>query len=263
MYNDAYADAPPAASTSPHETYAAVPIDEIRRVFPTARALAGRLDHTLLKPEATEAQALALAAEASAHAFACAMVNPIFVPAVHRALAGTGVRVGTVLAFPLGASPPESTRAEARATAQAGALDLDMVLPIGLLRAGRFADLRVHLQGVAEIAHGAGAILKVILETCLLTDEEKQAAAELCVEAGADFVKTSTGFSTGGATVADVQLLRRTVGDRCGVKASGGIRTLQNAFQMVAAGADRLGASASVSIVRSYLAACGNASGSS
>ena len=236
---------------------------DICRVFPNARALARRLDHTLLKPDATEAQALALAKEAAEHGFACAMVNPIFVPAVHRALAGTGVRVGTVLAFPLGASLPESTRAEARATAQAGALDLDMVMPLGLLRAGRFAEVCAQLLAVAEIAHGAGAILKVILETRLLTDEEKQAAAEICVEAGADFVKTSTGFSTGGATVADILLLRRTVGDRCSVKASGGIRTLENAVRMVAAGADRLGASASVSILDAYKAVSASASGSS
>ncbi len=258
-----YQEAPAASSTKVIETNAAVPVEEIRRIFPNARSLAASLDHTLLKPEATEAQALALAAEAAEHGFACAMVNPVFVPAVHRALAGTGVRVGTVLAFPLGASLPESTCAEARAVAQAGTLDLDMVLPIGLLRAGHFTELRSQLRAVAAIAHGAGAILKVILETCLLTDQEKRVAAELCVEAGVDFVKTSTGFSTGGATVADITLLRHTVGDRCGVKASGGIRTLDHAVRMVQAGADRLGASASVSILESYVAVCRSVSGTS
>ena len=258
-----YQDRLPAASSVAPEQSASVPADELRRLFPHARALAAMLDHTLLKPEATEAQALAVAAETAEHGFACAMVNPIFVPAAHRALAGTGVRVGTVLAFPLGASLPEITCAEARAAALAGARDLDVVLPVGLLRAGRFAELMSQLRAVAHIAHDAGAILKVILETCLLTDEQKRRAAEICVEADADFVKTSTGFSVSGATVADVQLLRRTVGDRCGVKASGGIRTLQHAVEMVQAGADRLGASASVSILASYREVCERASGTS
>ncbi len=223
-------------------------------LFPNAEALAGMLDHTLLKPEATESQVLALAEEAAEQRFACAMVNPAWVPAVHRALAGSGVRVGTVIGFPLGASLRASKQAEAREAARAGALDLDMVLAIGALRSGLFDLVREEIRGVAEVAHGEGAILKMILETCLLSDGEKRAAARLCLEAGADFVKTSTGFSSGGATTADVALLRAVVGDGCGVKASGGIRTLADAVRMAGAGASRIGASASVAIVEAYKA---------
>ncbi len=223
-------------------------------LFPTVEALAAMLDHTLLKPEATLPQVLALAREAAEHRFACAMVNPAWVPEAHHALAGTGIRVGTVLGFPLGASLPATKRAEAQHAARAGALDLDMVLNVGALRSGRFNAVREDIRGVAEAAHGEGAILKVILETCLLDDAEKRIAAELCLEAGAEFVKTSTGFSSGGATVADVTLLRATVGGRCGVKASGGIRTLADAVRMAAAGANRIGASASVAIVQAYKA---------
>ena len=223
-------------------------------LFPAAEALAAMLDHTLLKPEATLPHVLALAREAAEHRFACAMVNPAWVPAVQRELAGTGVRIGSVLGFPLGASLPATKRAEAQHAARAGALDLDMVLNIGALRSGLFDAVREDIRAVAEAAHGEGAILKVILETCLLDDAEKRIAAEICLEAGAEFVKTSTGFSSGGATVADVTLLRATVGERCGVKASGGIRTLADTVQMAAAGANRIGASASVAIVQAYKA---------
>ena len=222
--------------------------------FADAETLAAMLDHTLLKPEATLEQASALADEAAQYRFACAMVNPIWVPAVRDRLAGTGIRVGTVIGFPLGASMAQTKCAEARFAAQGGALDLDMVISIGALRSGLLAEVEREITSVAEIAHGEGAILKVILETCLLTDDEKRKAAEMCLQASADFVKTSTGFSTGGATVADVQLLRATVGDRCGVKASGGIRSLSDAVRMAQAGANRIGASASVAIVEAYKA---------
>ncbi len=228
--------------------------NEALRLFPTAAALAGALDHTLLKPEATLAQVQALAHEAAEHRFACAMVNPAWVPAVARARAGTGVRAGTVLGFPLGASLRATKEAEARDAARAGALDLDMVLNIGALRSGLFAEAGEEIRALAAIAHGEGAILKVILETALLDDEQKRIAAELAVDAGADFVKTSTGFAYSGATGADVALLRRAVGARCGVKASGGIRGLADAVNMTAAGANRIGASASVAILREYLA---------
>jgi deoxyribose-phosphate aldolase len=223
-------------------------------LFPSANALAAMLDHTLLKPEATQTQALALAAEATQYRFACAMVNPAWVPAVHSALSGTGVRVGTVIGFPLGASLTQTKAAEARHAARAGALDLDMVIHIGALRSGLHALVHDDIRAVAETAHAEGAILKVILETCLLTNEEKRVAAKISLEAGANFVKTSTGFSTGGATTADIALLRAVVGEGCGVKASGGIRTLSDAVRMAHAGASRIGASASVAIVEAFKA---------
>ena len=249
-----YQDTPPAAATAADKLAPSELARQARVQFPSAEALAAMLDHTLLKPEATREQASALADEAAQYGFACAMVNPAWVPAVRDRLTGTGVRVGTVIGFPLGASMAQAKCAEARYAAQAGALDLDMVLSIGAIRSGLFAEVEREIAGIAEIAHGEGAILKVILETCLLTDDEKRKSAELCVQAGADFVKTSTGFSTGGATVADVQLLRATVGKRCGVKASGGIRGLGDAVRMAQAGANRIGASASVAIVEAYKA---------
>lgn len=241
MYNDA----PPAAAPPADPALAF-------RLFPTAGSLASALDHTLLKPEATEAQVVQLCAEAAENGFACAMVNPFWVPMAFRALQGTGVRVGTVLGFPLGASLPATKIAEARQAAQAGARDLDMVLQIGALRSGLHQLVEEEIREVSAIAHDEGAILKVILETALLTDEQKRLAAELCAAAGADFVKTSTGFSSGGATAGDVRLLRAAVGSRCGVKASGGIRSLADALEMAEAGANRIGASASVAILASY-----------
>ena len=251
-----YQDTPHPAAAPPRLEPAEETQAELRRqastLFPSAAGLAGALDHTLLKAEATKAQVLALAGEAAEHRFACAMVNPAWVPTVHRALAGTGVRVGTVLGFPLGATLPETKRAEAKAAAEAGALDLDMVLNIGALRSGMLREVLEDIRGVAEVAHGQGAILKVILETSLLDDTQKRTAAEMCLEANADFVKTSTGFSSSGATVADVALLRRAVGTRAGVKASGGIRTLGDAVRMAGAGANRIGASASVAILQAY-----------
>ena len=192
--------------------------------------------------------------QAAEHGFACAMVNPVWVPVAFRALAGTGIRVGTVLGFPLGASLPVTKAAEALHCARAGALDLDMVLSIGALLSGRVAAARDEIREISDIAHAEGAILKVILETSLLSDEQKRIAATLCLEAGADYVKTSTGFSSGGATVSDVRLLREAVGQRCGVKASGGIRSLADAVALVAAGANRLGASASVTILQAWRA---------
>ena len=227
---------------------------QVRAVFPTQARLAAMLDHTLLKPEATEAEVLALGKEAAAHGFACAMVNPVWVPVLTSQLQNTGARIGAVVGFPLGASLPTTKQAEAKAVAKAGALELDMVVSIGALRSGLYRHVEQEIQSLVEIAHGENAMLKVILETCLLNDEQKRIAAELCMAAGADFIKTSTGFANGGATADDVALLRRTVGKHCGVKASGGIRSLADAVQMVAAGANRLGASASVSILQEYAA---------
>jgi deoxyribose-phosphate aldolase len=235
-------------------------IDETESTFDTAgfakhalssrQALASVIDHTLLKPESTRAQVLKLCAEAAEHRFACAMVNPAWVPTAYAALAGTGVPVGVVVGFPLGANLTTTKREEAAALVRLGARELDMVLNIGLLKSGENSLVQNDIRGVAKIAHEAGSILKVILETSLLNLEEKLRASELACTAGADFLKTSTGFSTGGATAADVALLRGVAGGRCGVKASGGIRTLDDARAMLEAGANRIGASASVAIVQ-------------
>ena len=215
-------------------------------------ALAAVLDHTLLKPEATRAQVIRLCHEAAEHRFACAMVNPTWVACAAETLAGTGVPVGVVIGFPLGATLSASKRDETARVLKLGAHDVDMVLNIGLLKSGGKEDyeaVRQDIRGVVELAHGAGAIVKVMLETCLLTFEEKHRASELALSAGADFIKTSTGFSSGGATVDDIALMRAVAGNRAGVKASGGIRSLADASAMLHAGATRIGASASVKIL--------------
>ena len=215
-------------------------------------ALASVLDHTLLKPEATRAQVVQLCKEAAEYRFACAMVNPTWVATASEVLAGTGVVVGVVIGFPLGATLSSSKRDEAVRVLKQGAHDLDLVLNIGLLKSGTPSDLeavRQDIRGVVELAHGSGGIVKVILETCLLTFEEKLRAAELALSAGADFLKTSTGFSHAGATVDDIALLRQQAGRKAGVKASGGIRSLADAAKMLRAGANRIGASSSVRIV--------------
>lgn len=214
--------------------------------------LAAVLDHTLLKPDATRSQVLQLCHEAAEHRFACAMVNATWVSLATAALSGTGIPVGAVVGFPLGATLSSSKRDETTRVIKHGAHDVDMVLNIGLLKSGTTADydaVRQDIRGVVELAHGAGAIVKVILETCLLTFEEKLRASEIALSAGADFLKTSTGFSTGGATIDDITLLRGQAGRRAGVKASGGIRSLADATAMLKAGASRIGASASVKIV--------------
>ncbi len=214
--------------------------------------LAAVLDHTLLKPDSTRAQVLQICAEAAEHRFACAMVNPTWVATAAEALAGTGVPVGVVIGFPLGATLSGSKRDEAVRVLKHGAHDVDMVLNVGLLKSGTredFEAVREDIRGVVEIAHDGGAIVKVILETCLLTREEKLRACELALAAGADFLKTSTGFSTGGATADDIILMRSASGTRAGVKASGGIRSLADTVTMLKAGANRIGASASVRIL--------------
>ncbi|HEY0759010.1 MAG TPA: deoxyribose-phosphate aldolase [Acidisarcina sp.] len=212
--------------------------------------LAALFDHTLLKPEATHDQVVKLCEEAALYRFACAMVNPAWVALAHSVLAGSGVAVGTVVGFPLGASLATTKRDEAIALLRLGARELDMVINIGQLKSSDNKAVCGDMRGVIQVAHDAGAVVKVILETCLLNVEEKLRGAHLALRAGADFLKTSTGFSTAGATVADVALLRGVAGDQCGVKAAGGIRTLADARAMVHAGANRLGASASVSILR-------------
>lgn len=214
------------------------------------QSLASVIDHTLLKPDSTREQVENLCDEAIRYRFACAMVNPVWVPTAASVLAGTGVPVGVVIGFPLGSSLASTLRHEATSLLRLGARELDMVISIGQLKSGNHQAVEHTIHAAATVAHHHGAILKVILETCLLTVEEKLRGAELAIKAGADFLKTSTGFSTGGATPADVALLRGVAGARCGVKASGGIRTLADAKAMLEAGANRIGASASVAIVR-------------
>jgi deoxyribose-phosphate aldolase len=221
-----------------------------RQTLSSGHTLAAVFDHTLLKPDATRDQVIRLCEEAAQQGFACAMVNPTWVSTAHTALAGTGVPVGTVLGFPLGASLSISKREEAIELVKLGAHDLDMVLSIGMLKSGMNDRVEQDIRGVVEVAHDAGAIVKVILETCLLNVAEKLRASELAISAGADFLKTSTGFSTAGATAEDVALLRGVAGSRCGVKASGGIRSLADTRAMLEAGANRIGASASVNILR-------------
>jgi deoxyribose-phosphate aldolase len=212
--------------------------------------LAALFDHTLLKPDATREQVVKLCGEASAYRFACVMVNPAWVALAVSALAGSGVPVGAVAGFPLGASLSSTKRSETESLVKLGAREVDMVIDIGALKSGDALRVSEDIRGVVEIAHDAGAIAKVILETSLLTVQEKLLAAELALHAGADFLKTSTGFANGGATPEDVALLRGVAGKLCGVKASGGIRTLDHAKAMLEAGASRIGASASVAIVR-------------
>lgn len=212
--------------------------------------IARLIDHTLLRPEATRQQILQLCAEAKQHGFAAVCVNPFWVRTCAEQLAGTGVKVCSVVGFPFGATLPEVKAYEAHRAIQNGAEEIDMVINIGALKDGEYALVEADIAGVVLACHENGAQTKVILETALLTDEEKIKACELAKAAGADFVKTSTGFSTGGATVADVALLRRVVGAEMGVKASGGIRTYEDAQKMLAAGANRIGASASVKIIQ-------------
>jgi len=221
-----------------------------RATLASPAGLASVLDHTLLKPEATRDQIVTLCEQAAEQRFACAMVNPAWVPLAASALRGSGVPVGVVIGFPLGANLSTSKRDEAREMVKLGAHELDMVLNIGMLKSGLYEQVETDIRCVVEVGRGAGALVKVILETCLLTIPEKLRAAEIVLQAGADFLKTSTGFSTGGATADDVALLRGLAGNSAGVKASGGIRTLADARTMLEAGANRIGASASVRIVQ-------------
>jgi deoxyribose-phosphate aldolase len=214
------------------------------------QSLAAVIDHTLLKPEATREQIENLCDEAVRYRFACAMVNPGWVATAVGLLSGTAVPVGAVIGFPLGASLVSTLRQEAEALAKLGARELDMVIPIGQLKSGNHHAVRHSIHAAAMVAHEHGAMLKVILETALLNVEEKLRGAEIAIQAGADFIKTSTGFASGGATAADVALMRGVAGARAGVKASGGIRTLADVRAMLEAGANRIGASASVAIVR-------------
>ncbi len=212
--------------------------------------IASLIDHTLLRPDATEADIRTLCTEAKQYSFASVCVNPYWVPAAAAALEGSGVKVCAVVGFPLGASATVIKAAEAVEAVKQGAREIDMVMNIGELRDGHFGAAAADIAAVAAAAHRGGAILKVIIETSLLDDGQKETACKLAKESGAEFVKTSTGFSTGGATVHDVALMRRAVGPEMGVKASGGIRTLEDVHRMIAAGATRIGASAGVKIMQ-------------
>jgi len=211
--------------------------------------IASLIDHTMLRPEATRADIVKLCGEARQYGFATVCINPYWVPLAASELAGTAVKVCTVAGFPLGATSTEAKVAEAAAALRAGAREIDMVINVGALRSGDFDAVKLDIQAVVRVCHDANAIVKVILETALLDDPQKTAACGLAQAAGADFVKTSTGFGPAGATVQDIVLMRHAVGSRMGVKAAGGIRTLDDFRAMVAAGANRVGASASVKIV--------------
>lgn len=215
----------------------------------TQSQLAKYMDHTLLKADATLDGIDRVVAEAKQFGCASVCVNPFWVPYVARLLDGSGVATCTVVGFPLGASSTASKVFETTDAIANGADEIDMVINIGELKAGHAELVREDIRAVAEATHAGGKLLKVIIECCLLTDDEKRLACLLCAEAGADFVKTSTGFSTGGATVADVALMRECVGPDFGVKAAGGIRTLADAYAIIEAGASRLGVSAAASIL--------------
>ncbi|RME48939.1 MAG: deoxyribose-phosphate aldolase [Caldilineae bacterium] len=215
-----------------------------------ARELAQYIDHTLLKPDATVEQISRLCHEALKYGFAAVCVNPSYVRLAAQLLKGSPVKVCTVVGFPLGATSPEVKSYEAQQAINDGATEIDMVINIGALKSGNDELVERDIATVTRTAHNGGAICKVILETALLTDAEKIRACQLAKKAGADFVKTSTGFGGGGATVHDVALMRQVVGPAMGVKASGGIKGFEAARQMIAAGATRLGASAGVKIVQ-------------
>jgi deoxyribose-phosphate aldolase len=217
---------------------------------PPTPAIAKLIDHTLLKPDATPDQIAQLCAEARQHGFASVCVNPAHVAQAASLLRGSDVKVCTVIGFPLGATLPEVKVFEALDAIHKGANEIDMVINIGALKARDYTLVARDIQGVVQACHERGALTKVIIEAALLTDEEKTAACLLAKEAGADYVKTSTGFGPGGATAEDVELMRRAVGPGMGVKAAGGIRTLEEAERMVRAGATRIGASAGVRIVQ-------------
>lgn len=215
-----------------------------------AREVASLIDHTLLKPEATPAQIAQLCREAREHSFAAVCVNPVNVKLCAELLKGTPVKVCSVVAFPLGATLPEVKVYEAERVIADGAQEIDMVINIGALKAGDDELVKRDIAGVVRVCHAHGAICKAIIEAALLTEEEKIRACTLAKAAGADFVKTSTGFGPGGATVEDVALMRRVVGPELGVKAAGGIRSFKDVEALVKAGATRIGASAGVKIVQ-------------
>ncbi|NIK69263.1 MULTISPECIES: deoxyribose-phosphate aldolase [unclassified Paenibacillus] len=214
----------------------------------SAGEVAAYIDHTALKAETTKQEIIKLCEEAKQYRFATVCVNPGYVALAAKELSGSGVGITTVVGFPLGATTTFAKAEEAKDAIASGATEVDMVINVGLIKSGDFEGVKRDVEGVVQACKGK-AVLKVILETGLLTDEEKVRACEICKEAGADFVKTSTGFGKGGATAEDIALMRRIVGPDMGVKASGGVRDLETALKMIEAGATRIGASSSVAIV--------------
>jgi len=213
------------------------------------RTLASIIDHTMLRPQATCEEMDRFCGEAVSLGVGAIAIHQVWVSRAAGILRGTGIKVGSVVGFPFGATHTSAKRAEAAASLRAGAEELDMVMNIGALRSGNLEGVWSDLQGVVDIAHDSGCILKVILENAYLSDEQKVAACRMAKQAGADYVKTSTGFGPSGSTEADVRLMRQTVGPLMGVKAAGGIRSLGEALKMLQAGADRLGTSASAAIL--------------
>jgi deoxyribose-phosphate aldolase len=217
--------------------------------------IARMIDHTLLKPDATQDQIAQLCYEARKYGFAAVCVNPANIKLCSQLLQGAPVHVCTVVGFPLGATPPEVKAYEAQQAIDDGATEVDMVVNVGALKSKDYALVERDIASVARTCHAGGAILKVIIEAALLADEEKVIACQLAKAAGADYVKTSTGFGPGGATIHDVELMRRSVGPEIGVKAAGGIGSYEAAKEMVAAGATRIGASAGIKILQQAKAA--------
>ncbi len=218
----------------------------------TQQELAKYIDHTILAPDASEERVKAVCEEAKKYGFASVCINPVNVKLTARQLVGSDVKTGVAIGFPLGATTSVVKAFEAADAVGNGAREVDMVIDIGAVKSGKWKDTAADIRAVVR-ASGGQALVKVILETCLLTDDEKVLACKVCMDEGADYVKTSTGFSSGGATVHDVGLMRRIVGAHMGVKASGGIRDLDTAMAMIEAGASRLGCSASVHIVESII----------
>ncbi|MFQ6085028.1 MAG: deoxyribose-phosphate aldolase [Candidatus Bathyarchaeia archaeon] len=217
----------------------------------TKRQLARYIDHTLVRATATVEEVERHCEEARQLGFASVFVNPCYVPLASRLLRGAGIRVGTVIGFPLGATTDQVKAFEARRAIQDGADEVDMVMNIGALRSGDYGLVKRDIEGVVRVARSKGARVKVIIETCFLTDDEKRVASRIAKEAGADYIKTSTGFGPGGATVRDIGIIREEVGDSMGVKASGGIRRAEQALAMIRAGATRIGTSHGVAILES------------
>ena len=243
---------------APEKPTGAAPAGDL--AAPSMESIASLIDHTLLKPDASREDIRKLCREAVRFGFASVCINPWNVPLAAELVHGTKVKVCTVIGFPLGATLPQMKIREAEEAIKLGAQEVDMVINVGALKSGLDEAVESDIRGVVQAAHRRGAICKVILETCLLTSEEKIRAAQASVRAGADFVKTSTGFSAGGATEEDVALLRSVVGPKIGVKASGGVRTLDDVRKMVRAGATRIGASASVKIMEQAAGSAGHPS---
>ena len=218
----------------------------------SAQSIAHLIDQTLLKPEATGEDIVRLGREAAEQSFCSVCVNPHWVRLARTTLQGSSVKVCTVIGFPLGANRTAVKTAEARLALDEGATEIDMVQNIGALRSGDLATVQSEIAELAEIVHAGKALLKVILETCLLTNDQKRTVCRLALEAKADFVKTSTGFSSAGATEEDIRLMRQAAGPTLGVKASGGIRSFDAVRRMVTAGATRIGTSSGVQILNEF-----------